>query len=63
MVRVPPTVILLRRGEVPFFEVLLFQRGSTSADLSPVKSSLELPIVFLTWLSSYLSFLSFFPVI
>jgi hypothetical protein len=52
MVRVPPMVILPRHGEVPVCSVLLFRRGSSSASLPSVKSSLEPPAIFLALLSS-----------
>jgi hypothetical protein len=53
MVRMPPMVILLHRGEVPVYVILLFLRGSSSTSLPSAKSSLESPVIFLALLSSY----------
>jgi hypothetical protein len=52
MVRTPPMVIFLCRGEVPIFVVLISRRSSISTNLPSVNSSLELPVTFLTLLSS-----------
>jgi hypothetical protein len=53
MVGTPPTVILLLCGEVLVSIVLLFRRGSSSAKLPSAKSSMEPPVIFLYFLSSY----------
>jgi hypothetical protein len=53
MVRMPLTIIFLHHGEVPICVVMLFQRGSSSTNLSSVKSSLEPPTIFIALLSSY----------
>jgi hypothetical protein len=37
MGRVPPTVIYISQGEVPFYVVLLFRQGSNTANMPPVR--------------------------
>jgi hypothetical protein len=53
MVGMPPMVILLHHGKVSVCVNLLFRRDSGSVSLLSAKSSLELPAIFLTFLSSY----------
>jgi hypothetical protein len=53
MVGTPPMVAYLCCGEVSVYIVMLFQRGLGSVSLLSAKSSLELPTIFLTSLSSY----------